>query len=98
MGLGKQLSIGCNASGEVRPHLGVGQSVRGTYCFEFHFSGVIQEAEPVTVRTDGCVAYTIQLHTPLNVYGEMRTHLLVHTREDGSSSSYARHGDQITPI
>jgi hypothetical protein len=70
------------------------QQVTGRYCGA-EFSGKIVEMRLLTVKTDGCFEYTVQLDKPLTVYGQERDVLLVNAKFDGSPSSYTKYSDML---
>ncbi len=71
----------------------IGQQVTGNYC-GFPISGVITARRPVTVKTDA-VEFDIDLSEPVEVYGAVRTSVLVYAAFDGSTSSYTKHTDWL---
>lgn len=68
--------------------------VTGTYCGAA-FSGVITEMRCLTVKTDGAFEFSIDLDSPIVVFGETRNQVLMFAKFDGSSSSYTKHQDSL---
>lgn len=71
----------------------VNQKVSGMYLGEIPFTGVIVASRALTVRTDGCMEFTVQLDAPVTAYGLRRDVILMNTKFDGSRSSYSRYTD-----
>jgi hypothetical protein len=69
----------------------VNQQVSGMYLGEIPFTGTIVESRALTVRTDGCMEFTVRLDKPVTAYGLQREVILMNTKFDGSPSSYTRH-------
>lgn len=67
----------------------VNQNVSGIY-MGTPFAGVITEKRSITVKTDGCCEFMVQLATPLTIFGLERDRLCVHAKFDGTPSSYSR--------
>ena len=78
--------------------INIGNQVSGNYCGAHQFSGEVIERRAVTVRTDGCFLFTVKLDNAITVYGEARDTLIVSTKINGDSSSYARHSDSMSAI
>lgn len=74
----------------------VNQKVQGEYC-GFKFEGVITEMRRLTVKTDNCFEFVVQLPAPVTIYGHERDVLLVNTKFDGSPSSYTKYSDSMIP-
>ena len=72
----------------------INQQVSGTYCGQ-KFIGTISEMRWLTVKTDGCFEYEVELDAPLTVYGWTRETLLIYALFDGSQSSYTRFQDSL---
>jgi len=70
----------------------VGQKVSGKYC-GFDFSGCIVDMRELTVKTDGCFEFTIQLEKPMVIFGSERESILMNTKYDGTPSSYTKFRD-----
>ena len=70
------------------------QQVTGSYCGH-KFSGVIQSMRALTVPTDGAFEFFVKLPQPIVVYGAKRDVLVLHTKFDGSPSSYTKHTDSM---
>jgi hypothetical protein len=68
------------------------QQITGNY-MGAKFSGVITEMRALTVKTDGCFEYTIQLDAPVIVFGTERSSLCLYAKFDGTPSSYTHHAD-----
>lgn len=54
------------------------------------FEGVITDKRSITVKTDGCCVFMVNLSKPVTVHGLERDSLCVHARFDGTPSSYSR--------
>ena len=73
------------------------QQVTGSYCGA-EFSGKILEMRRLTVKTDDCFEYTIQLDKPLTVYGYERDVLLMNAKFSGEPSSYTGFSDSLAAV
>ena len=73
----------------------VGQKITGAYMGKFAISGTITNMRPLTVRTDGCFEYMIDLDKPIVVFGIERTDCIICAKFDGQPSSYTKHTDWI---
>lgn len=71
------------------------QQVTGTYCGGHQFSGTIVQMRAITVPTDGAFEFSVKLDKPMTVYGWERDTLCMHTKFDGSPSSYSRFQDSM---
>jgi hypothetical protein len=76
----------------------VGQKITGAYLGDFEIKGTITELRRLTVRTDGCFEYMIDLDHPIVVYGEERKNCIINAKFDGSPSSYTKHTDWIKAV
>lgn len=72
----------------------VNQRVAGNY-IGHSFAGRITEQRALTVKTDGCMEYMIDLERPIVVFGTQRDRLCVYARFDGSPSSYTKFTDWL---
>jgi hypothetical protein len=71
----------------------VGTRVKGVYCGDFEFEGVIESERALTVGFAGCFEHCVVLDKPIMVFGEERTDIIMYTKWDGSKSSYTRDVD-----
>ena len=67
----------------------VNQQVSGVY-MGIPFSGVVTEKRSITVKTDGCCEFMVQLAAPMTIFGLERDGLCVHAKFDGTPSSYSK--------
>ena len=72
-----------------------GQAVAGNY-MGVNFTGVINVMRLLSVKTDGCFEFDVQLDAPIEVFGEKRTKILSFAKFDGSPSSYTNHTEFLT--
>lgn len=75
--------------------MNAGQQIVGAYMGNIAISGKITEMRALTVRTDGCFEYMIDLDQPIMVFGEHRKNCIIHAKFDGQPSSYTKHTDWI---
>lgn len=74
------------------------QQVSGLYLGSIPFRGVITEMRRLTVKTDCCFEYMIDLLEPVTVYGEQRSNLVVFAQFDGAPSSYTKFTDSLVAV
>lgn len=67
----------------------VNQQVSGSYMGNA-FSGVITGKRSITVKTDGCCEFMVQLAAPMTIFGTERDSICVHAKFDGTPSSYSK--------
>jgi hypothetical protein len=72
-----------------------GQKIVGAYMGGIAISGTITDMRRLSVKTDDCFEYMIDLDSPIVVFGERRNRCIINAKFDGSSSSYTRHTDWI---
>jgi hypothetical protein len=72
----------------------VNQKVIGNY-MGANIEGHITEKRMLTVKTDGCFEYHIQLDKKVNVFGADRDHVLIYAKFNGEPSSYTKHTDWL---
>ena len=70
----------------------VNQQVKGTYCGT-SFVGVISEMRLLSVKTDGCFEFIVNLAKPITVFGKERGRICVYVKFDGTPSSYTNFSD-----
>ena len=71
------------------------KKVNGVYMGEVPFSGTIRDYRAITVKTDGAFEVCVDLDLPVEAFGRVTDTLLLHTRFDGSPSSYAKFQDEL---
>lgn len=71
------------------------QQVSGLYLGSVPFRGVITGMRRLSVKTDDCFEYIIDLLAPVTVYGEQRNDLVVFAKFDGTPSSYTKYTDSL---
>lgn len=75
-----------------------GTRVEGMYLGKFPFTGTITSRRWLTVPTDGCLEFFVKLDAPLELYNATRDTLVLHTRHDGSPSSYTKHSCRMRAV
>ena len=70
------------------------QQVTGNY-YGAPFSGVITSKRMLTVKTDGCFEFSVNLEKPITVFSQERDSILVYAKFDGSPSSYTKFRDEL---